>query len=194
VYSIAEVRELAEFVHGEGLYLHMDGARIANAAVSLGCSLKEATFDLGVDVLSFGGTKNGILGGEVVVFSNSQFSKDFQFFRKQYMQLSSKMRFIAVQFETLLTQNLWKKNAENANRMAKLLAESLKTIPWVKIVYPVQANGIFAQIPKDFIAKIQEKYFFYVWNEERSEVRWMTSFDTSEEDIKSFVNFLKDVP
>jgi threonine aldolase len=140
-----------------------------------------------VDVLSFGGTKNGILGGEAVVFFHPQLSHDFLYQRKQGMQLASKMRFIAAQFEALLTADLWQRSAEHANRMARLLEKEVSRIPEVKVVWKVEANGVFAQIPHDAIARIQQHYFFYVWMEEESIVRWMCSFDTTEEDIRNFV-------
>jgi threonine aldolase len=168
----------------------MDGARIANAAVSLGLTLREATGDLGVDVLSFGGTKNGAMGAEAVVFFNKKFSHDFLYLRKQGMQLASKMRFISAQLEALLTNDLWRENAQRANRMARLLQKEVSKIPKVKIVYEVEANGIFAQVPRKAIARLQKRYFFYVWNEEQSVVRWMCSFDTTEQDVKQFARFV----
>src|SRR5437870_2518846 len=189
VYRPEEVRALARFAHERDMYLHLDGARIANAAASLGQTLRQATRDLGVDVLSFGGTKNGLMGGEAVIFFNRRLAEDFLYLRKQGMQLASKMRFIATQFESLLTGDLWLKNARHANQMAKLLEKELCKIPAVEIVYPVEANGVFARIPREAIAKIQKRYFFYVWNEEQSVVRWMCSFDTTTEDIKQFAKF-----
>jgi threonine aldolase len=190
VYTPREVRELARFAHDRNMLLHMDGARIANAAVSLGLTLREATRDLGVDVLSFGGTKNGAMGAEAVVFFDKKFSRDFLYLRKQGMQLASKMRFISAQLEALLSNNLWRKNAEHANRMAELLQKEVSKIPRVKIVYKVEANGVFAQIPPHAIAKLQKRYFFYVWDEERSVVRWMCSFDTTEQDVRQFARFV----
>jgi threonine aldolase len=187
VYKPEEIQALASFAHEHEMFLHMDGARISNAAVSLGQTLRQATRDLGVDVLSFGGTKNGILGGEAVVFFNRALSEDFLYLRKQGMQLASKMRFIAAQFEALLTDDLWKRSAEHANRMARVLEAEVKRIPQVKIIWKVEANGVFAQIPRAAIAKIKERYFFYPWIEEQSIVRWMCSFDTTEEDVKDFV-------
>jgi threonine aldolase len=186
VYQPEEIRALAQFAHEHEMFLHVDGARIANAAASLGQTLREATRDLGVDVLSFGGTKNGILGGEAVVFFNRKLSADFLFLRKQGMQLASKMRFIAAQFEALLTNGLWQRSAEHANRMARLLEAKLRRIPQVKIVWKVEANGVFAQIPRQAIQKIKDQYFFYDWIEEECIVRWMCSFDTTEEDIRDF--------
>jgi threonine aldolase len=190
IYQPKEIRGLARFAHERNMFLHMDGARIANAAVSLGLNLRQATRDLGVDALSFGGTKNGAMGAEAVVFFNKKLARDFQYLRKQGMQLASKMRFISVQFEALLSNDLWRKNAQHANRMAALLAQEIRKIPQVGIVYPVEANGVFAQIPRQAIAKLRKRYFFYVWNEEESVVRWMCSFDTTEADVKGFAKFV----
>ena len=190
VYAPREVRDLARFAHDRNMFVHMDGARIANAAVSLGMTLREATRDLGVDVLSFGGTKNGAMGAEAVVFFNKNLSRDFLYRRKQGMQLASKMRFISVQFEALLSNDLWRKNAQHANRMAALLQKEVSKIPGVKIVYKVEANGVFAQIPRPATAQLQKRYFFYVWDEDRSVVRWMCSFDTTEQDVKQFARFV----
>jgi threonine aldolase len=190
VYRPEEVRALGEFAHERDMFLHMDGARIANAAVSLGQNLRHATRDLGVDVLSFGGTKNGMMGGEAVVFFNRKFSEDFLYLRKQSMQLASKMRFIAAQFEALLTNDLWRRSAEHANRMARLLEKQLARIPEVKVVWEVEANGVFAQIPRHAIEKIRQQYFFYTWMEEESVVRWMCSFDTTEEDVRQFAKIV----
>ena len=198
VYQPEEIRALAQFAHQHEMFLHMDGARIANAAASLGQTLRQATRDPGVDVLSFGGTKNGLMGAEAVVFLNHELiqqrnlQQTFLYLRKQGMQLASKMRFIAAQMETLLTSDLWLSNARHSNRMAKLLEKEVSQIPKVKVVYKVEANGVFAQIPKSAIAPLQERYFFYVWNEEHSVVRWMCSFDTSEEDVKEFAGFLRE--
>ena len=190
VYKPREVRDLAGFAHDRNMFLHMDGARIANAAVSLGLTLRQATRDLGVDVLSFGGTKNGAMGAEAVVFFDKKFSHDFLYLRKQGMQLASKMRYISAQLVALLTNDLWRKNAQHANRMAKLLQKEISRVPKVNIVYEVEANGVFAQIPRKATAKLQKRYFFYVWNEEQSLVRWMCSFDTTEQDVKQFAKFV----
>ncbi len=169
----------------------MDGARAANGAVSLGTELRAFTADAGVDVLSFGGTKNGLLGAEAVVFFKPELARDFKFIRKQAMQLSSKMRFIAVQFEALFAHNLWKTNAETANRMAQRLAKEISIFPQLEITQKVQANGVFVKIPPPVISKLRENFFFYTWDEKKSEVRWMTSFDTTEQDILDFVSALK---
>jgi len=197
VYRPEEIQALAGFAHDREMFLHMDGARISNAAASLGQTLRQATGDLRVDALSFGGTKNGLMGGEAVVLFNenlaeSKGGQDFLYLRKQGMQLASKMRFIAAQMETLLTNDLWLTNAQHSNRMAKLLEKEVSQIAQVKIVYKVEANGVFAQIPKHAIRKLQERYFFYVWNEQEAVVRWMCSFDTTEEDVKDFGKFLRE--
>jgi threonine aldolase len=193
VYKPSEIEALARFTHEQEMFLHMDGARISNAVAAQGLTLRQATRDLGVDVLSFGGTKNGLMGVEAVVFFRPELAQDFLFVRKQGMQLASKMRFMAAQMEALLTNNLWRRNAEHANRMAQLLQQEVRKIPRVKIVYPVEANGVFAEIPQGAIAKIQERYFFYVWSEEESVVRWMCSFDTTEEDVRQFAGFVGEV-
>src|SRR5437899_257210 len=190
VYKPDEITALARFAHDRDMFLHMDGARIANAAASLGLSLRQATRDLGVDVLSFGGTKNGLMGAEAVVFFDKKLSRNFQYLRKQGMQLASKMRFISAQLDTLLSNDLWLKNAQHANRMARLLQKEIGKIHQVKIVYKVEANGVFARIPQPAIAKLQKRYFFYVWNEGQSVVRWMCSFDTTEEDVQKFAQFI----
>jgi threonine aldolase len=186
VYQPEEIQALARFAHEREMFLHVDGARLANAAASLGQTLRQATRDLGVDVLSFGGTKNGILGGEAVVFFHPEHAENFLYLRKQSMQLASKMRFIAAQFEALLTDDLWRRSAEHANRMARLLEKEISRIPGVKVVWKVEANGVFVQIPPHSIEKIMQHYFFYTWIEEESIVRWMCSFDTTEEDITKF--------
>lgn len=190
VYTPREIKTLADFAHKRDMFLHMDGARISNAAVSLGLSLRKITRDCGVDVLSFGGTKNGVMGAEAVVFFDRKLAHDFLYLRKQGMQLASKMRFISVQLETLLSNDLWKKSAEHANRMARLLEKEVRKITGVKVVYKVEANGVFAQIPHHAIAKLQKRYFFYVWNEEQAVVRWMCSFDTTEGDVRQFARFV----
>lgn len=192
IYQAGEVEAIARFAHDLQMFLHMDGARISNAAAAQGLTLRQATRDLGVDVLSFGGTKNGLMGAEAVVFFRPELAADFLFVRKQGMQLASKMRFMAAQMEVLLTGDLWKRNAGHANRMAKLLEEEIRKIPEITVVYPVEANGVFAQIPQRAIAKIQERYFFYVWSEEESVVRWMCSFDTTEEDVRRFAEFVRE--
>jgi len=191
VYKPREIEALARFAHDRDMFLHMDGARIANAAAGLGLSLRQATRDLGVDVLSFGGTKNGLMGADAVIFFDKKLSRNFLFQRKQGMQLASKMRFIAVQFDVLLSNELWLRSARHANKMARLLQRELRKIPQVKVCYPIEANGVFAQIPRAAIAKLKKRYFFYVWDEKQSIVRWMCSFDTTEEDVGEFVSLVE---
>ncbi len=193
VYKPEEVKALARFAHDHAMFLHVDGARIANAAASLKLNLRETTRDLGVDVLSFGGTKNGAMGAEAVVFFTPELSRDFLYRRKQGMQLASKMRYISAQLGALLTDHLWLRNARHANRMAKLLEGKLREIPGVEIVYKVEANGVFARIPQGAIARIKKRYFFYVWDESQSVVRWMCSWDTTKEDVEEFVKFVRRV-
>lgn len=192
VYTPEEIKKIADFAHNHHMYLHVDGARIYNAAASLNVSLKSITADAGVDILSLGGTKNGMMYGEAIVFFDKKLSKNFKYIRKQGMQLGSKMRFIAGQFEALFTHKLWLKNAQQANKMAQLLATELVGIPQIQIVYTVQVNGIFAIVPPYYISVLQQKSFFYVWDDEKSIARWMTSFDTTEEDIHTFVKILKE--
>jgi threonine aldolase len=173
------------------MLLHMDGARIANAAASLRKDFRSLTRDVGVDVLSFGGAKNGMMYGEAIVFFDQSLAKDFKYTRKQGTHLPSKMRFISAQFSALLTNDLWRVNAEHANDMAKLLAQELGRIPQVELTQQVESNGVFARLPKKYIATLQKRYFFYVWNEQTSEVRFMTSFDTTRDDISDFVALVK---
>ncbi len=193
VYRPDEVRAITRFAHENGLLVHLDGARICNAAVALKTGLREATRDLGVDVLSFGGTKNGVMFGEAVVFFDPELAREFKFIRKQGTQLASKMRFIAVQFEALLTNGLWRRNAEHANAMAALLEQEARTMPRITITQPVEANAVFAAIPREHLEPLQQEYFFYVWDEDRSIVRWVTSFDTTEADIAGFITLLRKV-
>lgn len=181
LYQPEELRALSRFAKKQGLFLHMDGARLSNAAASLGISLREAT--KGVDVLSFGGTKNGLLGGEAVVFLNRQAAQYAPFIRKQAMQLGSKMRFTSAQFLAFLEKDLWRKNAGHANRMAKLLEKKIRGIPGVRISRPVEANGVFPILPRSAIQTLRKKAFFYVWDAAKNEIRLMTSFDTTREDI-----------
>ncbi len=191
IYTVDEIKAICDFAHENNMKVHMDGARIANAAVSLNTGFREITADAGVDILSFGGTKNGMMYGEAVVFFDPELANGFKYRRKQGMQLASKMRFISAQFIAYLENDLWKKNAMHANKMARLLAAGTTGIQRVKITQKVQANGVFAIVPPEIIPQLQKHYFFYPWDEERSEVRWMTSFDTTEEDIQDFTSLLK---
>jgi threonine aldolase len=184
---------LADFAHDNGMLLHVDGARLANAAVYLNATLREITADVSIDVLSFGGTKNGMMGGDAVVFFDKKRAGAFKYIRKQGMQLPSKMRFISAQFEALLSGDLWRRGAAQANRMAQLLGSELAKLPHVKLTQPVETNGVFAVIPREYVPALQKEYFFYVWNEEISEVRLITSFDTTEDDVRTFVEFVRKI-
>jgi threonine aldolase len=190
LYTAAEIREIADYAHDHGMLVHMDGARISNAAAALGCEFYDITGGAGVDVLSFGGTKNGLMYGEAVVFFDKTLCTDFKYRRKQGMQLTSKMRYIAAQFEAYLEGDLWRKNALHANRMAQKLYQAVSSIPGVEITQKVEANAVFAKIPSRLIPVLQEQYFFYIWDESTSEVRWMCSFDTEEADIEGFAKLL----
>jgi threonine aldolase len=192
VYTPEEVSALARFAHQHGLKIHMDGARISNAAVRLGTGFAAFTRDAGVDVLSFGGTKNGLMFGEAVVFFDRALARDFPYLRTQGTQLPAKMRFVAAQFEAFLSGDLWRRNAEHANAMARRLADGLLSIPQVKITQKVEANGVFARIPLSAIPHIRERYFFYVLDEEQGFVRWMTAFDTTEADVDDFIRIVKE--
>ena len=191
VYSIAELKSLCNFAHQHGFYVHLDGARISNAVATLGVSLKEATLDCGVDIMSFGGTKNGMMIGEAVLIFNEELIANAPYYQKQTAQLFSKNRFIAAQFIALLTKDLWKEMASHANKMAQLLASEVIKIEGVTITQSVDANGVFVIIPRHVIIPLQQKYRFYVWNEETAELRWMCSFDTTEDEVFDFVNTLK---
>jgi threonine aldolase len=191
VYSVEEIRAITSLAHEYGLFVHMDGARLANAAVALGLPFRAFTVDAGIDVLSFGGTKNGMMLGEAVLFFNPALSENSKYIRKQSMQLFSKMRFVSAQFLAYFHNDLWKKNATHSNKMAKLLEQEVRKIPAIKLTQDVDANGVFAIVPAEIIPQLQEKYFFYMWDEHRSEVRWMTSFDTEEEDIYNFAALIK---
>jgi threonine aldolase len=166
--------------------VHMDGARLANAVAALGVPVRDVTFGAGVDILSFGGTKNGALGAEAVVFRDAALADGYGFVRKQGMQLASKHRFLAAQFEALLSDGLWLESATHANAMAARLAARVREVPGVRITQPVQANVVFAVIPQAAVAPLTEDFLFYVWNEATGEVRWMCSWDTTEDDVDRF--------
>jgi threonine aldolase len=193
VYTAAETRALAEVAHAHGLVLHMDGARLANAAAALGQPLSALTAGAGVDIVSFGGTKNGLLGAEAVVFVTPELGDGFQYLRKQSLQLASKMRFLAAQFEALLTDQLWLESAQHANAMAARLAQDVGSVPGVRITRPVQTNAVFACLPADTRAALQERFAFYTWDERAGEVRWMCSWDTTEQDVDAFARAISDV-
>jgi threonine aldolase len=190
VYSPDEIRAITDYAHHHNMLVHMDGARISNAAAGLQLDFKSITADAGIDVLSFGGTKNGMMYGEAVVFMSKEYASDFKFLRKQGMQLASKMRYIAAQFERFLDEDIWLENARHANHMAKMLEAEVRKIDGIRITQPVQSNAVFAILPKEIIPVLQEAFFFYVWNEAVGEVRWMCSYDTTEEDVINFSSLI----
>ncbi|MGI5353797.1 threonine aldolase family protein [Streptomyces sp. CA-252508] len=192
VYTVDEIRAIVEHAHGLGMKVHLDGARIANAAASLDVPMRAFTNAVGVDVLSFGGTKNGMLGGECVVVLNPDAVSHMKHLRKMSMQLASKMRFVSVQFEALLAKDLWLRNARHSNAMAQRLAEGVRAVDGVEILHPVQANAVFARLPHHVTRRLQERFRFYFWNEAAGDVRWMCSFDTTEDDVDAFVLALKE--
>jgi threonine aldolase len=192
-YRVDEVAALAEWAHGHGMFLHLDGARLSNAAASLDVGLGAFGSHAGVDVLSYGGTKNGALGAEAVVSFRPEDEPSLHFLRKQSMQLASKMRFISAQFVALLTDDLWRDNARHANSMARRLAEGIAGVDGVTLAYPVEANGVFAVLPAGTTETIQERYPFYVWDESTGVVRWMASFDTTAEDVDGLIRLVTEV-
>ena len=193
LYEREELRELCRFAHDRGLLVHVDGARIANAAAALSTTLRAITKDLGVDVLTFGGTKNGLMLGEAVCFFKPELAAEaMPFARKQATQLASKMRYIAAQFEALLTGDLWLKYAAHANAMAQRLLAGIRGIRGIEITRPVRANAIFAKMDRAAIARAQEKFFFYTFDESLPEVRWMTHWATTESDIDAFITALRE--
>jgi len=193
VYTLREIAQLAHLAHSYGLFLHIDGARLSNAAVSLDTSFFEMTTAQGVDIISFGGTKNGLMAAESVIFLKKELAENFRYLRKQGMQLASKMRFISAQMIAYLEDGLWKRNAAHANAMAQMLFQKLTGIDEIKITQKVQSNGVFAIVPPKIIPLLQKEYFFYMWNEALNEVRWMTSFDTTDEDVNGFIAKIKEL-
>lgn len=191
VYKLDEIRELSAFAHSRGMFLHMDGARIANAAVSIGLPFRAFTTDAGVDVLSFGGTKNGMMYGEAICFLRPGISADFKYIRKQGMQLASKMRYISGQYIAYFRNDLWKECAAHSNSMAKLLEDRIKAVGNIMITQPVQSNGVFVILPENVADELRQTFFFYPWNESISEYRMMTSWDTAPEDIEEFSGLLR---
>jgi threonine aldolase len=185
-YTVDEVRALCEHAHERGMVVHMDGSRISNAAATLDVPLRAFTTDAGVDLLSFGGTKNGLLLGEAVVVLNPDVARGLKYLRKMSMQLASKMRFVSVQFEALLSGDLWLRNARHSNAMAKRLEAAVLGIDGVSVMRPVEANAVFAMLPHDVSERLQKRYRFYFWDERTGEVRWMCAFDTTEQDVDAF--------
>jgi threonine aldolase len=185
-YTLAELREIADFCHSHDLRVFLDGARLANAAATLGCPLADVAEC--ADVLSFGGTKNGAMGVEAVIVMRPGDAVNAPYLRKQHMQLASKMRFLGAQFGALLTDDLWLRNAGNANAMATRLAVGLGGIPGVEVVYPVQADAVFARLDPAHITELQRDWTFHIWDEAASVVRWMAAFDTDPSDVDAFLS------
>ena len=187
VYTVDELKHLVSHAHSLGMLVHLDGARISNAASSLGRSFKDFTTDIGIDAVSFGGTKNGTMGAEAVISLRPELTEAIPFVRKTNMQLASKMRFISAQLVALLSDDLWLRNAGHANAMAQRLSEGVRQIAGVQVVPPVQANAIFAILPPDVTTRLQERFHFYTWDHITGEVRWMCAWDTTEADVDEFV-------
>ncbi len=192
VYEPPELRAICELAHARGLLVHVDGARLANAAAALELSLQALTADVGVDVVSFGGTKNGLLAAEAVVILEPRLMPGFEYLRKQSLQLASKMRFLAAQFDALVTDRLWLRNAQHANAMAARLSEEVRDLAALRVSRPVQTNVVFAVLPPAASAALMERFAFYVWDERAGEVRWMCSWDTTPEDVELFATAVRE--
>lgn len=193
VYTIEEVKAIADLLHAQNMYLHMDGARLANACAYLNCSMKALTVEAGVDILSFGGTKNGMMMGEAVISFKPEITENLQYFRKQSAQLASKMRYLSAQFIPYLENDLWLENAKKANQKASRLETTLRQYPEIRFTQKMESNQLFFIMPKEAAKKLSEKFFFYYWNEETCEVRLVTSWDTTDEDISSLEQTLKEI-
>lgn len=191
VYTLDELRTLVGMARAHGLGVHVDGARIGCAVASLGVGVREMILDMGVDILSFGGTKQGMLCGEAVVILKPGLGEEFPYWQKHGMQLASKMRFISAQFEGLLEDDLWIENGRHANAMARQLQEALRGLPRVEVIHPVEANAVFARIPAELVEPLQKETFFWPWDERQGLVRWMCAFDTQAGDIARFVGLLE---
>ncbi|MFI5757167.1 threonine aldolase family protein [Streptomyces sp. NPDC051569] len=192
VYTPDEIGDICRHAHDLGMKVHLDGARIANAAASLDVPMRAFTNAVGVDVLSYGGTKNGMLFGEAVVVLNPDAVRAMKHLRKLSMQLASKMRFVSVQLEALLAGDLWLRNARHSNAMAQRLAEGVRTLDGVEILHPVQANAVFARLPHHVSERLQKRFRFYFWDEKAGDVRWMCAYDTTEDDVDAFVLALRE--
>ena len=190
VYTIEEIKALCDFAHKHQMYVHMDGARLANAAAALGKSLKEVSLDSGIDILSFGGTKNGIMMGEAVITFRKELAENMKYIRKQSAQLCAKMRYLSAQFIAYMENDLWLQNARHANRMAQYLRNEMAAIHPFTFTQATDANILLLKLPQTVIEQLLQKHFFYIWNEAEGEIRLVTSWDTTEEDIKSFIEYL----
>jgi threonine aldolase len=190
-YTPDEIRALADLAHAHEMYLFVDGTRIANACAYLNVSLKEITVDCGVDIFTLGGTKNGLMFGEALVPLRKELAGHLKYYRKQTTQLYSKMRYITAQFIPYLSENLWLENARKSNASARLLWEEMKHVKGIEITQPVESNALFFILPKEITDKLRERYFFYDWDESRNEMRLVCSWDTTEEDIRDFIGYLR---
>jgi len=190
VYTLEELRTLTDLAHVHGLGVHVDGARLGCAVAALGIGAREMLGGTGVDTVSFGGTKQGMLCGEAVVFLKPGLGADFPYWQKHSLQLASKMRFISAQFEALLEEDLWIENGRHANDMAKRLHLAVRDLPFIEVAFPVQVNSVFARIPVELLEPLQRETFFWPWDERAGLVRWMCAFDTEAEDIQRFTETL----
>ena len=193
VYTPEEIKALADFLHGYGMYLHLDGARIANAALFLQKSFKELTVDCGVDIMSFGATKNGLMMGEMVIAFRPELAENLKYLRKQSAQLYSKMRYAACQFIPYLENDIWKMNAANANQKAQQLRARIVETGYTDFTQKTEANILLFKLPKEKIEQLLQQTFFYVWNENTGEIRLVTSWDTTDEDVEHFIQCLKQI-
>ena len=193
VYTVEELKALCDFAHSYDLYVHMDGSRLANACAYLGIGLRKLSRDCGVDILSLGGTKNGMMIGEAVVAFHPKWNESLMYYRKQSAQLYSKMRFLSAQYIEYLQDGLWLKNAMHSNAMAQYLAVQIRNLPGVRFTRKVEANSLFLILPHEAIRKMLEHYFFYMWDEDNNEIRLVCSWDTTQSDVDAFVERLKTI-
>jgi threonine aldolase len=193
LYTPAELAAIGEFAHAHDMLFHIDGSRLANAGASLDVPLRAITTDVGADVVSFGGTKIGLVLGEAVIVLRPDLADPLRYLRKQSMQLASKMRFISAQLDALLSDDLWRRAAGHANAMARRLAEAVENVDGVTLTQAVQANGVFAILPPGAAERLQEDFHFYFWDEHTREVRWMCAWDTREEDVDAFAEAIAEI-
>ena len=191
IYTVQEIKNIVDFAHKRGIYVHLDGARLANAVVALGCSFADLTTHAGIDILSFGATKNGAMMAESIVCFRPELSTGMKYLRKMGMQLYSKMRYSSTQWLAYLSDNLWYDNAKNANDMALYMFNKLVEIPEVKLTQQIYANALFAVLDEDIVEPLREEYYFYTWDEFTGEIRLMCSYDTTHDDVDKFIEFLK---